>query len=176
MHFLLLSLLTESPDCISIYPVSAAQIPSLIVPLREWTDLDSDRLCYSCVSFIARFVDSCNWAWQLTWPCGGPMLLGGPACRNAAHWLVEVRLGWMSTVHRAGGMRGCSGTPPLCILCSLSPSCTHTFRGTQLPCLSFPPFFIVHFHAICSGFGCGRDGDKLVRLSVTLMDTWDFEH
>lgn len=81
-----------------------------IVPLREWTDSDS---CSSHVSFIAPFVDSCNWAWQLIWPCGGPMLLGGPACKNAVLWLEEAKLGWMSTVHRAGGMRDCTGTPPL---------------------------------------------------------------
>lgn len=82
------------------------------VTLHEFTDSYSHRQCYSHVSFIAHFVDSCNRAWQLTWPCGGPMLLGGPACRNTALWLEEARLGWMSTVHRAESMRDSTGTPP----------------------------------------------------------------
>lgn len=88
------------------------------VALHEFTDSCSHRPCYSHVSFIAHFVDSCNWAWQLTWPCGGPMLLGRPACRNTALWLEEARLGWMSTVHRAESTKAGTGTPPF-IFCSV---------------------------------------------------------
>lgn len=53
--------------------------------------------CCSHVSVVANIV-SYKWAWLLMWPCGGPMLLGGPACRNAALWLEEAKLGWMSSV------------------------------------------------------------------------------
>lgn len=107
------------------------------VALHEFTDSYSHRQCYSHVSFIAHFVDLCNRAWQLTWPCGGPMLLGGPACRNTALWLEEARLGWMSTVHRAESTRDSTGTPPF-TFSALFPSCscTHTLSGTQEPCLS----------------------------------------
>lgn len=133
---------------VSCTNVSRTNSCTLIVPLREFTDSDSDRPCYSHVSFIARFVDSCDWAWQLTWPCGGPMLLGGPACRNAALWLEEARLGWMSTVHRAGGMRDCTDTPPLAFSALLPFSLLYTHVQWDTVAMFFSPQPLFFFSSL----------------------------
>lgn len=87
-------------------------------------------------------VDSCERAWQLTRPCGGPPACWeAPARRKGARWLEEVWLGWMSTVHRAGGTRGSTATPESSpahppATHQKSPSCAHTGIVTHWPCLS----------------------------------------
>lgn len=73
----------------------------------------------SCASPVLVLYRSLCWLMKSgpgTWHghVEGPELPVGSVCRNVALWLEEARLGWTSTVRRAGGMRDCNPPrPPL---------------------------------------------------------------
>lgn len=77
-----------------------------------------------------------------------PCCWEAPHARNAALWLEEARLGWMSTVHRAGGTRDYTSMPPsrilyrpFSVLLPFSRFYTHSVGHRSHVCLATAPLY-----------------------------------